>query len=134
MSIGGFGLKTSGKNARNLDTVNDFLIWYSRDVSAIKYRQLFYERTDRMLANAYNWIEEADSSVRRLKRAEVQGNLELPQGKRFASHSIISQSGGATMRFPVTVHGIDYYPSRSTFWKTNGAGMEKLAKAGGYSR
>ena len=123
-------LKTSGKNARNLDTVNDFLIWYSRDVSAIKYRQLFYERTDRMLANAYNWIEEADSSVRRLKRAEVQGNLELPQGKRFASHSIISQSGGATMRFPVTVHGIDYYPSRSTFWKTNGAGMEKLAKAG----
>ena len=122
-------LKTSGKNAKHLDSVNDYLIWYARDIERVKYRQLYFRRTDKMLANAYTWVEENCQSVRRLTRSEIQGKSDLPNGKRFATHSIISQSGGESMRFPVMVSGHEYYPSRNTFWKTNVKGMEKLAKA-----
>ena len=122
-------LKTSGKNAKNLDTVNDYLLWYSRTIEHLKYRQVYYGRTDRMLANAYTWIEEPSGSARRLSRSEVQGKEVLPEGRRFASHSIISQSGGDNMRFPVEVDGQPYLPSRSTFWKTNFEGMNRLGEA-----
>ena len=124
-------VKTSGKNAKNLDTVNDYLLWYAKDSKQLKYNQLYYERTNRMLSNAYTWIEEDTlNNPRRLTRAETQGRVAMPSGKRFASASIISQSGGENMQFPVSVDGQEYLPSRNTYWKTNVAGMANLKRAG----
>ena len=123
-------LKTSGKNAKNLDTVNDYLAWYTRTPDLLKYRQLYYQRTSAMLANAYTWIEGPDGSVRRLSKSEIDAVGKQLVGRRFASHSIISQSGGEGMRGPVLVRGREYLPSRNTFWKTNQAGMGHLRRAG----
>ena len=123
-------IKTSGKNAKNLDNVNDYLVWYARDLEKVKYKQLYFERPQNMLANAYTWIEEGLSVARRLTQSEIRGLMGELIGERFATHSIISQSGGENMRFPVSVSSKDYYPSRNTFWKTNAEGMSNLAKAG----
>ena len=121
-------LKTSGKNAKNLDTVNDYLLWYAKDAITLKYRQLYYQRTSKMLANAYTWLEERSYVTRRLTSSEIKG-IDKPEGSRFASHSIISQSGSAKMRFPVVVQGHQYEPSKNTFWKTNELGMARLGRA-----
>ena len=122
-------LKTSGKNAKNLDNVNDYLIWYAKDADSLKYRQLYYYRSSAMLANAYTWIEESSGTQRRLTKGEISGATGF-EGRRFASHSIISQSGGANMQFVVTVGAGEYRPSRNTFWKTNEKGMANLHRAG----
>ena len=121
--------KTSGKNAKNLDTVNDYLMWYSRDIKKLKYRQLYFKRTNKMLTNAYTWLEETHGHERRLTRGEMQNPFLISDGKRFATHSIISQSGGENSNFPVTVNGRSYGPSKNTYWKTNVLGMNKLGKA-----
>ena len=121
-------VKTSGKNAKNLDNVNDYILWYSNDIESLKYRQIYYERTGRMLDNAYTWIEQDYGSTRRLTRDERESS-RIPDGNRFASHSIISQSGGDNMSFPVMVGGKNYHPSRNTYWKTNTTGMNLLRKA-----
>ena len=121
-------LKTSGKNAKNLDNVNDYLVWCAKDANKLKYRQLYYQRTSAMLANAYTWIEESFGVTRRLTTKEVFG-VDEPKGRRFASHIINSQSGGESMRFPVPIEGREYRPSRNTFWKTNKLGMANLHQA-----
>ena len=122
-------LKTSGKNAKFLDSVNDYLLWYCKSKDQVKYRQLYYERTDRMLENAYTWVETDVGDHRRLTRREITNPNSIPSGRRFATHSIISQSGGDSMRFPVNVGASDYVPSRNTFWKTNARGMGLLGKS-----
>ena len=121
-------IKTSGKNAKNLDTVNDYIIWYAKDINELKYRQIYYSRTNKMLANAYTWIKEDDGSIRRLTSSEIRGE-KIIKGSRFASHSIISQSGGESVKFPVEMRGKNYLPSKNTYWKTNEYGMHRLSMA-----
>ena len=94
----------------------------------LKYHQLYYQRTEKMLANAYNWIE-IDGESRPLTRTEIQGRMEV-SGERFATASMISQSGGSNMQFPVVINGATYHPSRNTYWKTNEEGMNMLKAAG----
>ena len=122
-------LKTSGKNAKFLDSVNDFIIWFAREKTALRYRQLRYDRPDRMLANSYNWAETDIDDARRLTAKEIRDGVGGSQLRRFATHSMISQSGGPNMEFPVFVNGSAYRPSRSAFWKTNEVGMSRLGKA-----
>jgi adenine-specific DNA-methyltransferase len=123
-------VKTQGKGAAYLDTVNDYLIWYARDRETVKYHQLYLPRKSDTLASAYTWIELHDGTTRRLSKAELLGELALPDGRRFASAIIVSQSGSEKSRFPVELNGVTYLPSPGTFWKTNPEGMENLKRAG----
>ena len=122
-------LKTSGKNAKLLDKLNDYLIWFAKDISNIKYMQLRYVRSHRMLANAYTWQQDHHFITRRMSAREIREAIDNDGFKRFATHSIISQSGGSNMQFEVSVDGSTYLPSNNTFWKTNRIGMDRLRKA-----
>ena len=121
-------LKTSGKGAKFLDSVNDYLMWYAKDISALKYTQLHAPRTNKMLSNAYTWVEEKPFEIRRMTKDEINSNL--PPKNRFSSQTICAQGGGENLQFPVTINGNVYYPSKNSHWKTNVDGMEKLKKAG----
>jgi adenine-specific DNA-methyltransferase len=123
-------IKTSSKGEKYLDTIHDNILWYAKDKSQVKYRQLYQERTKKTLDNGYNWIELEDGSFRKLTASELDGRLPIPNGKRFATSALISQSGGENSAFPIEVNGIEYRPSANTFWKTNLKGIENLKKAG----
>ena len=117
--------KTGGKGAKHLDTVADFLCWYGKDQSNLKYRQLFRPRPLDMVKRGYTWIERPDGAVDRVKKdtAEVSGD------RRLQSSILVSQSGGETTRFEFEFQGQLYRPSTNAFWKTNEAGMKRLAMA-----
>jgi len=123
-------IKTTGKGGKYLDTINDYLLWYAKDKEHVKYIQLYQERSRKTMDTAYNWIELRDGSYRKLTRAEIEGEVEIPEGRRFVSGAMISQSGGDNSRFPVQLNGETFFPSPGTFWKTNPEGMENLKKAG----
>jgi len=123
-------IKTAGKGAKHLDSINDFLLWYARDKEQVKYNQLYVPRSQETMESAYNWIELPDGTYRKLSRAELQGETPIPAGKRFVSGAMISQSGGENATFPVMLADRAFYPSPGTFWKTNRDGMENLKKAG----
>jgi adenine-specific DNA-methyltransferase len=123
-------VKTQGKGAAYLDTVNDYLIWYAKDYESVKYHQLYLPRRSDTLASAYTWIELPDGTTRRLAKAELLGETALPNGRRFASAIIVSQSGSEKARYPVELNGVTYVPSPGTYWKTNPEGMQNLKRAG----
>ena len=123
-------IKTSSKGEKHLDTINDFLIWYAKQKDNLKFHQLYTERSQKSLDSAYNWIEMPDGEFRRLTAMEIRGDANMPDGRRFSSSGLISQSGGEKSNFEVTVNGEKFLPSSNTFWKTNEEGMANLRKMG----
>jgi adenine-specific DNA-methyltransferase len=121
-------IKTSGKGGNLLDNVNDYLIWYAKDKSKMKYFQLYSERSEKAIASGYTWLETPDGGRRRLTKGEVGGQVPV-EGRRFMTSSLVSTSGGASSSFPVDFEGVTYTPSKNTYWKTNPQGMEALKSA-----
>jgi len=121
-------VKTSGKGGSGLDTVNDFLLWYAKSTRQMKFWQLYGERSQKSLDQGYTWIEKSDGSRQRLRSAELRGDAPLPEGIRFISAPLNSQSGGEKTHFPVVLNGQKYLPTVG-FWKTNTDGMKTLKHA-----
>lgn len=122
-------IKTVGKGGAGLDAVNDYLIWYCKNGSAIKYRQLYRFRSQKALDQGYTWIDQKEGNRRRLSTVEIRGDVESPEGRRFITAPLVSQSGGENSAFNVRLHGVNYFPSKGTFWKTNSSGFHRLIKA-----
>ena len=78
-------IKTSGKGGATLDTVNDYLLWYCRSKSSLKYRQLYAERSQKSLDQGYTWVERPNGERLRLTAQELRGEREVPEGERFIS-------------------------------------------------
>jgi adenine-specific DNA-methyltransferase len=121
-------IKTSGKGGTSLDSVNNYLLWYGKDKNQVKYRQLYVDRSQKSLDQGYTWIELPNGDRRRLTAAELRGDDAVPEGRRFISAPLNSQSGGENARFEVALDGKTFVPTVG-FWKTNSKGMEALKKA-----
>lgn len=121
--------KTAGKMGTLLDNVNDYIIWYAKNKESVKYRQLYTTRTEKSLRQGYTWIEYPNGERRRLSGDELNGVVKVPEGRRFITAPLMSQSGGEKTAFAVELEGKTYYPSANTHWKTNEEGMKRLIAA-----
>src|SRR5450759_1470114 len=76
--------KTSGQTDNLLASVSDYLLWYAKDRTHVKYRQPYL---DKVLggagSSAYRRIELADGSRRAATREELDGTTLLPKRSRL---------------------------------------------------
>ncbi len=122
--------KTGSQAGNLLATTVDFIIWYARNRSNVKYRQLYNARiAGDVSSDRYDQIELADGSERRLTRDELLRTAEIPEGRIFRHTSLISsgQSSGEQVFF---FEGRSFRPTQGSHWKTNLKGLANLAKAG----
>jgi adenine-specific DNA-methyltransferase len=117
--------KTTSSSSIKLDSVNDYIIWYGKNIEVIKFRQLYKDSSDDLYS--FNYIEFEDGSYRRLNSDEKRDGI-FSKGKLFRTDNITSQSGGESTRFEFDLNGIKYKPSKGAFWKTNEKGMLQLKK------
>lgn len=101
---------TSGQTAKFLSTQNDYILFYAKNANELKYRQLFEVKNE-------------------IKQIEAEYNQIDDFGRRYQSGDLTSQTGGASTRFAVNLHGIISVPSGSRGWRTNEEGMASLIKA-----
>ena len=119
--------KTPALGGKYLDVINDVLLFYAKNKSALKYRQLWLETGHDTYA--FPNIEERPGIWHRLRSKEKR--TYLPEdGDLFRTANLTSQSGSDSTDFPVDLEGRTLRPSRSSFWKTNETGMATLARAG----
>jgi adenine-specific DNA-methyltransferase len=107
----------------------DYLVWYVKNRKNAKIRRLFLQRS---VADDENlrWVEEPTGVRRRMTKNEVAESDNLPAGCRvFRPNPLTSQSAGETTLFPFIFGDHTYSPGKGG-WKTNRAGMERLAAAG----
>ena len=122
---------TSSQTRSLLPTVCDYIIWYTKDINKIKYRQLYQEKElGGEGSSKYNKVLLPDGKKLSLSEALKQFEGNLPdEAKVFRIDTLTSQSGGEHSAFAVNFKGEEIRPRRG-YWKTNKQGMERLIKAG----
>ncbi len=121
--------KTGGFGSVTLDNVSDYLVWYAKDKSKIKYRQLYEHKAASDGYEAYNKVELADGSCRSLTKEE-SGNWSLVKDGRIFRLQTLQSQGSSTKTQEFEFEGKIYKPSSGSHWKTDIDGMNQLAKAG----
>jgi adenine-specific DNA-methyltransferase len=120
--------KTSGATSELLPMTTDYILWYARDISRIKYRAIYL---DKVLggpgASGYTRVELPGGSRRLLDSEEKADQSLIPAGSRiFTLDNMTSQRPPGD--FPVVLGGETFRP-RKGYWKTGEDGMEKLKAA-----
>jgi len=119
--------KTAYQTSSLLPSVSDYLLWYARDRTRVKFRQLY---ADKMEGGAFRgqdlWVE-YNGERRRLTKAEVNGEAPLPVGRLFRHTATTTAGISSTSSGPYEFEGRVFTPSTSGMWKTTPQGMDRLA-------
>jgi adenine-specific DNA-methyltransferase len=120
--------KTTSASSTLLPAVNDYLLWYARDFSRVKYRQLYSSKgLEDDISGVYRYVLMPDGTERRLSDEELAFPDRIPFGSRiFRLDNLTSQRPPGD--FPVTFEGATYRPGRG-YWKTGEDGMARLITA-----
>ena len=117
--------KTTGNRSVLLDGVNDYIIWYSKDISKIKFRRIFDQKKRFADQDTKYYVDnEKDTNYLRMtiEEAKEQGVYE----KLFYTERLTSQSkGGNESNKPIVLNGKNFSPGNS-YWRTNQIGFERL--------
>ena len=117
-------LKSTG-----LPGICDYIVWYAKDNSRKKYRDLFRPR-EVGEGTVYTSVELPDGTRRKMTTEERANPSVVPKGSRiFCTDNLVSSGYTPTCIFPFTYKGKTYEPTSGKSWKTNLEGMNVLAKA-----
>ena len=123
----GAGSPSGGTNT--LAGVSDHVLWYSKNLDQVKYRQLFQLRSRASGGGLYGRVLLEDGSTRPATPNEASGADHLPRGARvFRPADLTSQSSPDSATFAVEVDGKSIRPGKGG-WKTNEQGMRRLRNA-----
>jgi len=122
-----FRKKQMPLGAYYLDSISDYLIWYSKDKTLLKYRQIFLEKSAEG-DPAWGWAILPDCTARRLTHEEIDNHGLLPKETRpFQSKSLRPAGFNQSCVFPIYFQGRRFDPSGS--WVTNEQGMRRIIEA-----
>ena len=110
---------TSGFASLTLSRAGDYLVWYAKDKTIIKYRQLYNEKAVG---------EEGATKYKPVRNYKSIPENWWPDNKLVSVDSLTSQGPtGSESKFEV--NGKNYYPPKSMHWKTTVEGLYRLLKA-----
>jgi adenine-specific DNA-methyltransferase len=120
--------KTGGKSGNVLSNTVDFIVWYSKSLPSIKYRQLYTKRKsgDTSL-DRYDMLLFPDGSSRRITPEEMENETIPSDVKRYQLAPLYSEGASSTSQ-PFTFKDVTYYPRTDTHWKTTIQGLNVLAE------
>ncbi|MBY0247622.1 MAG: site-specific DNA-methyltransferase [Nitrospiraceae bacterium] len=124
--------KTGGATSETVPTVVDYLLWYAKDRTVIKYRPLFVPKVlGEEGATEYTNVELSDGTIRSASEDEILGRQSLPEHARiFATDSAVSEGFRTNTSVPFSWKGITFDPGRTKNWKTSIEGMLRLCELG----
>lgn len=118
--------KTAGLGGDSLATVSDYIVWYAKNKTQIKYRPLYKEK-ELEGDSAYSMIELSDGSRRRMTQEEATDHFKLPRGSRVFRYQILLSAGSTTSCiYPINFMSKTFNPTAGRSWATNQVGMQKL--------
>jgi len=123
----GAGSPTGGTNV--LAATNDYIVWYAKDLSKVKYRQLYLTRGGEGWVN-YDYVRDSDGQHRRLTRKEGNDWASLPDTATvYRRDNLTSTSSAGDAAKPFEFLGDSYSPFPGG-WKTSIAtGMPRIQKS-----
>ena len=122
--------KTSSQTDKNLSSVSDYLLWYSREMDMLKFRRPFAKKDASFTAGGqYSKLQMPDLSRTSMTKEERSDRSKIGADARIYRHdTITSQSGGETTGFEFYDQGRTFNSGRG-YWKTNSVGMTRLSRS-----
>ncbi len=115
-------LKTRGSsNSRNIDTLNDFIIWYAKDKERVKFTRLFTEQEDKPTLFSL-----ADINGEVFSRKEL--SEEQLKSARFLKDFPMTLAGKGGIKEPFEFEGKTYMPPPGRKWRCTIDKLNILAK------
>lgn len=121
---------TTGLGDQFLDSACNYLVWYCRDRTNLKYREVFKPKgLADDVGGRYRRVQISEFDRRSMRNEERDDPAQLPRGASiYRNDNLTSQSGSEKSAFPVNYRGQSFRPNRG-FWKTNESGMQRLLRA-----
>ena len=124
-----FRKKLMPLGGKTLENMADFLLWYAKDLEAVKYRQLFL-RTEPNPSGRWTGVKGEDGLLRRLSTSERQDFSSIPTDQAiFGTVSQWAPSFSPTSVYPFDFQGTSYSPTPGRCWVTTGERMRRLDHA-----
>lgn len=105
----------------------DFIIWYAKDKSKIKYHKLFFKRPNDIKAG-FDKIKLNDGTIRKLTPKEKSGEQSLPSGGRLLIYKDLFKSGPGS-KYDIEIEG-KIYNSGKRWWGQSKEDIYKLYDLG----
>lgn len=124
-----FRKKMMPLGAPGFESVSDYILWYSKDRTKVKLRELF--RPQVIVGDAtWGWVELGDGSRRRLSREEIDDHDLLPSKARvYQPISLKPRQYRKNQDFEFEFERRSFPPPGGGCWATTREGMDRLAKA-----
>lgn len=117
--------KTLPLGTSGLAGISDYLIWYAKDKTKIKYRSLFQKKPIGQ-GTGYTWIEFENGERRKMTSEERKDPSLLSKGSKVFFTSSLSSSGYT----PTCMYDFEFegktYKCKGKSWRTHKNGMNKL--------
>jgi adenine-specific DNA-methyltransferase len=127
---------TTGQTSGRLSQITDYLIWYAKDLTKMKYKQL-YELRPAIddPEERYVFVETADGQLIDLSVAQKSGQQPVPEGRILKLADPSSQTGSDSSRREFPAFGTSFKPSGSRGWSISfESGMPRVLGAGYFHR
>ena len=122
--------KTSGVQAVALATTADYVIWFAKSESSVRYRQLYGARTG-SADSRYDQVLGSDGKSRAATPAEKAGLSQIDQGaRRYQLDNLTSDEYRPDTTVTFRFDQKDFHPGSRSHWKTRPEGLARLAMAG----
>jgi adenine-specific DNA-methyltransferase len=120
---------TSGFEGNALSRQGDYILWYSKKRSSLKYRSLFIEKSlETLKSGNYCYAESHDLEGFSVSEIERKG-LQNKKVKVFRFDNLLGQ-GASSEPQPFNFQGHTFNPPRSAHWKSSyPIGMSRLSRA-----
>ncbi|ODS33472.1 MAG: methyltransferase [Candidatus Scalindua rubra] len=122
--------KSGSQTSIAVPTVADFLIWYCKDKSYLKFRPLYSEKKIGLESAEFRQLLLKDGTTRSIRSEELMGQKNLPDGSRiFKSTDLHSRTGSESTTQPYEFQGKTYTPRSNAGWRTTIKGLQNLEKS-----
>ena len=123
---------TSGFSTNELSRLGDYLVWYARQRTSMKYRGIFVPKgAIGSGLESYRHVELTDGTRRTMTSQERGGESPLPTHSKTLRHSDLQSKGSTAQDSPVNFQGRTFRPLANSHWKASWpTGMNNLMLAG----
>jgi adenine-specific DNA-methyltransferase len=123
--------KAASQSSELLASVNDYIVWFAKNRSSVKYRALFQERPPiDNPTHRYICVEESNGVIHDLTLKQKLGEDPIPEGRFLRMVTLTSQTGSESSRFPVTFERSTYKPPGARGWSSGADGLARVLRSG----
>ncbi len=121
--------KTTGLGSSLLPRQQDFILWTCKDISKIKYNQLFKEKKlGKSELSVYRYVQESKKQARILTKEEKEDPSKIAEINKLFTIGDLTKPGPGR-KYPVVVNSKTYNPG-SRWWGVTEDGMSRLIEKG----